>query len=644
MRTPLVHLFSRSALALTLSATSAHAQVALRVGGASASSGVRDFRPVAVGQEAFWPFTASGALSTPQMFGLGCYSGYVSQRPDVILRVRTPVSALRVWVANPRVVSTAGTAPPTGATIADPGLVVNSADGRWHCDERTMAGAAPQVVLTNVGVGQYDIWVGSRRHGDVLSGELHVASIPFVETGGRIATQGVHELSSESSPPLELTVAERTPGDIDIRAVSNQCSGTVPPVPDAIVRLSAPLPQLRAWAVTTEDTSIVVHTPDDRWRCATTIGGRPPQALLRDVPAGQYELWVGARFPRPVRGTLHVSVAPLLELGGTSATLGVVPLSPTFTPDPTELTLSERPVGDVDARLASLGCTGRVPSRPDVIVRLDAPIPSLRAFFTSTTDTSLVVHGPEDLWRCSDSGYSRLDPLVDLVNPTPGQYEIWVGSPGAAQTVAGTLHFARSPLVEIGGAAGALATQQLPAGFEGDSWSVPIPTRAAGELSARVAATNCVGQISRRPDLVLTLDSALPLLRAYIDAPVDTTLLVHGPGDTWRCNDDSNAGGRNINPMVDFANAAPGRYEVWAGAFPGVASYSGTLHVTRSAQRQPPAIANPIEAPAATPPAPTAPTAPSPPPAPPAASAPPPHAPAIAAPPARPRAAPRRTR
>jgi hypothetical protein len=569
---------------LGLAAPHLHAQSALRIAGRSATQGVFDFRPAAPGASAVFPFISTGTVSTGASLTYGCRGGWIGQRPDVILRVRAEVPALRVWVTGAQNVSSTseGRATPSasGAT-----LVVNGADGRWRCGG-TYGAASPQLLLTNAGVGQYDLWVGSFARNVTLAGELHVASVPFVETRGDSALGGVREVTATSPESTDVPLPPRAQGDVDLRMLGEGCLGTAPRQPDLILRLPSALPLLRVSATPTAEATLVVRTPDDRWRCNEARGG-DPLVMLRDAAAGQYEVWVGSKLGQSLGATLHVTRAPLLETGGAAGVHGAREVAPSFAPDPMDIEVAPRPAGPVDARLVQAGCPGHVDRRPDVVLRVTQPMPLLRTYVTSTVDTTLLIHGPDDTWRCDDDSYGGSNPLVDLTDLTAGQYEVWVGAFNPAHVVSGTLHFTRGSLVETGGGEATLGVRELAPGFTPDPIDVEIPQRGAGEVEARQLSRQCAGQIQRRPDLILRVGATLPFLRAYVTAATDTTLVVHGPDDAWYCGDNFDPRAGNRNPHVDLTNVTRGQYEVWVGTYGRSATLAGQLHLARSAQHHP---------------------------------------------------------
>ncbi len=97
-----------------------------------------------------------------------------------------------------------------------------------------------------------------------------------------------------------------------------------------------------------------------------------------------------------------------------------------------------------------------------------------------------------------------------------------------------------------------------------DFWPDPeaVSVVAGGADPAIGLGGRCTGFIhAAAADISLTLDDDLEALFISAHSPVDTTLLVHAPDDTWHCNDDT----LGIDPLVALTSAGAGRYHVWVG-------------------------------------------------------------------------------
>lgn len=137
------------------------AQGALRIGGSASNFGRGGLRggfmpdPFTIG------ITSGGSLDASTMgLGSGC-RGFVTREPDYILDYNSPRAFLRIYfVGN-----------------GDTTLVINDAAGRWHCNDDSYGGLNPTVDINRPAGGQYDIWVGSYRAGEHVTGTLHVTEL-----------------------------------------------------------------------------------------------------------------------------------------------------------------------------------------------------------------------------------------------------------------------------------------------------------------------------------------------------------------------------------------------------------------------------------------------------------------------------------
>jgi hypothetical protein len=129
-----------------------------------------------------------------------------------------------------------------------------------------------------------------------------------------------------------------------------------------------------------------------------------------------------------------------LLTGGQESNFGRRALRGGFMPDPFTAPITSG--GNIDAAPMSLGpnCRGFVTREPDFILSYDAPASFLRMYFVGAGDTTLVISDGAGNWHCNDDSYGGLNPTVDINRPSRGQYDIWVGSYRANETVRGTLH------------------------------------------------------------------------------------------------------------------------------------------------------------------------------------------------------------
>lgn len=74
----------------------------------------------------------------------------------------------------------------------------------------------------------------------------------------------------------------------------------------------------------------------------------------------------------------------------------------------------------------------------------------------------------------------------------------------------------------------------------------------------------CIGYGSPKPDHILTLQKNFSHLKLQVSSMgKDTTLVVEGPGNVFRCGDDTNT--HNKDASIDDTNWKAGQYKVWVG-------------------------------------------------------------------------------
>lgn len=104
---------------------------------------------------------SGGALDASSMsLGAGCV-GFVTRQPDYILDYSEAANFLRLYVT----------------AQGDTTLVVNDANGRWHCNDDSNGGTNPMVDIRNPPSGQYDIWVGSYEANANIRSKLHITEL-----------------------------------------------------------------------------------------------------------------------------------------------------------------------------------------------------------------------------------------------------------------------------------------------------------------------------------------------------------------------------------------------------------------------------------------------------------------------------------
>lgn len=156
-------------------------------------------------------------------------------------------------------------------------------------------------------------------------------------------------------------------------------------------------------------------------------------AILLLIPAGVVLFALSSIWPnfgqqdQKVIVAFHVTKPQLLArqpLGGT------VQLRSGFFPDPFQTRVQAG--GTISAREAfGSHCSGYIKSDPTYSVDYSSGPSSLYIEVESSgnTNTTLVVHAPDQNWYCDDdSGARARDPRIGFQTPQSGGYVIWVGS------------------------------------------------------------------------------------------------------------------------------------------------------------------------------------------------------------------------
>lgn len=127
---------------------------------------------------------------------------------------------------------------------------------------------------------------------------------------------------------------------------------------------------------------------------------------------------------------------------GLTANFGEITLTAGFTPDPYRVSVTAG--GDIDGARLPRACTGMISDAPDFEVTYDAGSLPLVFRTISTSDTTLIVNGPNGDWSCDDDSYGDGDAEVRFSKPADGTYDVWIGTFGGG-TASATLLITESP-------------------------------------------------------------------------------------------------------------------------------------------------------------------------------------------------------
>ncbi len=263
----------------------------------------------------------------------------------------------------------------------------------------------------------------------------------------------------------------------------------------------------------------------------------------------------------------------------------------------------------VDATGLGEGCTGTIPTHPDVVFNWEAHegLETLRVFFLSLGDPTLVLVTPSGEVMCSDDFNPLvLDPFIEIKDPQVGRYAAFLGSfendavePGFMVITGQDLNPATMDLTQVfpRHVDPRALSETLPLDVlevESDAAIQPpdgglnpagLPYQQELTGGGEIGAFNldhenhlCTGFISAAPTFRFDWSGDLENLVMYFESDVDTTLQVLAPDGTFHCDDDYH-GSKNLNPWLSL-NPVEGTYNVWLGSFAPDVQASGTLTVT----------------------------------------------------------------
>ena len=138
--------------------------------------------------------------------------------------------------------------------------------------------------------------------------------------------------------------------------------------------------------------------------------------------------------------TLALPGAALAQNAGLTANYGEIRLNAGFTPDPYRVNLTAG--GSIDAYTDTDlpgACVGNISNAPDFEVTYSAGSLPLVFRTRSSTDTTLIINGPDGRWYCDDDSWGDGDAEVRFDKPSSGTYDIWIGTFGGGTASASLL-------------------------------------------------------------------------------------------------------------------------------------------------------------------------------------------------------------
>lgn len=279
--------------------------------------------------------------------------------------------------------------------------------------------------------------------------------------------------------------------------------------------------------------------------------------------------------------------------------------------------------GEVDAKTLDPACAGYINDKPVMTTHWAGAVDTLKVFYFSNADSTLVVKRPDGTYACADDvSENVLDAQLTLTNPVTGTYQLWVGNYDAPQLIPGLLVVTARPDVDLSNFDLSKLVQRPVIKTEPDIEQMQKDTLAQvtammdaiphGAISAdtptittTVVATGtqpafmlnalgaeCSGLISDAPNFVVDVPANVPNLRIFFEGTQDATLVVLAKDGGPYCTDNS-AEDTNANPVIDIASPKPGSYGIMVGRFGPEDAITGTLTITTDPNAQPAILAPP---------------------------------------------------
>ncbi len=400
-----------------------------------------------------------------------------------------------------------------------------------------------------------------------------------LQTPGSAPSYGMLSLDAGfADDPRAVRV--RAGGAISAYDLDPACSGFISDAPTLSVDYAAGALPLYVYAVSGDDTTLIVRMPDGSYACNDDQSGFDPGVEITDPQSGRYDVWLGT-FGAGVgypEATLSVSEIGFsgenpyriaLDPGAEAATR--LRLSAGFRDDPRTLTVSAG--GRAEIAATEGFCAGYADPEPDVALDYEAGGYPLYIAARSQGDTTLIVRTPDGGYVCDDDGAGDLNPGVAFREPQSGEYLIWTGTYSDGDRQPAELLISERGLLGEDNSLDVL----LPAVFGGERLQAPMspdpfavrleaggPVRVQQEMLPGVVSSGyCTGYVTRAPSFELDWNSRGPLFLSAIAAS-DLTLMVNAPDGGWWCDDD---GAGDLNPGIVFSDAEPGVYDIYVGAY-----------------------------------------------------------------------------
>lgn len=272
-------------------------------------------------------------------------------------------------------------------------------------------------------------------------------------------------------------------GEVAASSLDDQCAGYVNDKPVLTARWHGAADELKVFFYSDSDSSLVIQQPDGKYVCADDFDPNvlDAQLTLTQPVTGTYKLWIGASDANQlIPGLLVITAQPDVSLAtfDPSKLVKRPPLPDLQAPDAaaerkakevitetapaevngvitaeTTLTASVNVTGTTPA--FQLGgeqsvCSGIVGDKPDFVFAVKPGAEHVRVFFDGNEDTALAIVSAAAEPLCADDSADgqNANPVIDVVNPEPGNYAVYVGRFSDSGEITGTLTVTTDPNAE----------------------------------------------------------------------------------------------------------------------------------------------------------------------------------------------------
>lgn len=272
-------------------------------------------------------------------------------------------------------------------------------------------------------------------------------------------------------------------GEVDAATLDPACVGYINDKPVLTANWEGAVDFLRIFFYSDSDSTLVIQQPDGAYLCADDVDENVLDAeLVAEQPvAGTYKIWIGSYEPNQlIPGLLVITAQPDLSLSSFDPR-GLVKREPIklIAREPSDAEVAAKAAVTETSRIAADSiispdtavtativaggtvpsfevtgedavCGGMLGEQPDYIIDVPEDIDALRIMFEAEQDTSLVAVHAEAGAFCADDDSEALNanPVLDLEQPAPGLYGIFVGRFHADEPITGTLTITTDPTSE----------------------------------------------------------------------------------------------------------------------------------------------------------------------------------------------------